>query len=60
VEEFIARENIRRFKAQLAACDEPGQRKTLERLLDAERKRLKEAQIMKAASPATMPPKEVR
>jgi hypothetical protein len=60
VEEFIARENIRRFKEQLAACDEPGQRKTLQRSLDAERKRLKEAKIIKAVSPATMPPKKVR
>jgi rubrerythrin len=40
---FIARENIRRFQAQLEACTDPQQRNTLERLLEQEKKRLNEA-----------------
>lgn len=43
MQEFIARENIRRFEAQLAACTDPEQRKVLSRLLETERNRLKEA-----------------
>jgi hypothetical protein len=43
VEEFIARENIRRFEAQLAACTDPEQCQTLSRLLEAERERLTQA-----------------
>lgn len=34
VQEFIARENIKRFEAQLAACSDPEQRATLLRLLE--------------------------
>jgi len=45
VKEFIARENIRRFETRLAACTDPEQRETLERLLGAERRRLKEARV---------------
>ena len=40
MQEFIARQNIRRFEEQLAGCTEPEQRKTLERLLEAERQSL--------------------
>ena len=40
VEEFIARENIRRFEAQLDSCTDPEQRKTLLQLLETERRRL--------------------
>jgi hypothetical protein len=42
VEKFIARENIKRFEAQLAACEDPEQRETLSRLLEQERQRLVE------------------
>jgi hypothetical protein len=45
VKEYVARENIRRFQAQLAACDDPAQRKTLSDLLKAEKKRLAEARL---------------
>lgn len=44
MQEFIARENIRRFEAQLAACTDAQQRKTLLQLLETERERLTEAQ----------------
>ena len=47
MQEFIARENIRRFKAQLADCADPAQRETLTRLLDAERRRLNEVRQQK-------------
>lgn len=40
VEEFIARENIKRFEAQLAYCTDGDQRSTLLKLLDEERARL--------------------
>lgn len=43
MQEFIARENIRRFEAQLAACSDPKQRETLLRLLETERQHLAEA-----------------
>jgi hypothetical protein len=42
VEEFIARENVRRYEAQLARCDDEEQRRVLIRLLEAERNRLSE------------------
>lgn len=44
MEEFIARENIRRFQAQLEACDDLKQRRTLQELLDAELQRLADLQ----------------
>jgi hypothetical protein len=47
MEEFVARENIRRFQALLDACADPLQRKTLEHLLQVERQRLTEAQNRK-------------
>jgi hypothetical protein len=47
MEEFVARENIRRFQAQLDACHDPEQRKTLEQLLEAERQRLADAKARK-------------
>jgi hypothetical protein len=40
VERFIARENIRRFKAQLAACTDDEQAATLRELLSQEEARL--------------------
>jgi hypothetical protein len=43
MQEFIARENIRRFEAQLAECSDAEQRETLSRLLQAERQHLAEA-----------------
>ena len=43
VQEFIARENIKRFEAQLAACTDDKQRETLSRLLVAEKQSLAQA-----------------
>ena len=40
MQEFIARENIRRFKAQLEVCTDARQRETLQKLLRAEEERL--------------------
>ena len=40
MEDFVARENIRRFKTQLAACQDDQQRLTLVKLLKAEEVRL--------------------
>ena len=51
MQEFIARENIRRFEAQLAACTDPQQRAVLVRLLDTERQHLAEALADKRARP---------
>ena len=51
VEEFIARENIRRFEAQLATCADEKQRALLQKLLKAERERLEAAKAAKAARP---------
>ena len=50
--EFFARENIRRFEAQLAACTDSKQRKILAQLLDAEREQLADAQASKQADGA--------
>jgi rubrerythrin len=50
MQEFIARENIRRFEAQLAACTDPEQRKTLTQLLEAEKQQLAEAMNVKRAT----------
>lgn len=44
MEQFIARENIKRFETQLAACKDPEQREILSRLLEQERQRLVEVQ----------------
>ena len=51
MQEFIARENIKRFEAQLAACTDPEQRKTLSRLLEAEHEQLAQALAEKQARP---------
>lgn len=51
MQEFIARENIRRFEAKLAACTDAEQRKTLSRLLEAERQHLAEAVANKRSRP---------
>lgn len=40
MEDFVARENIKRFKTQLAACQDDQQRLTLVKLLKAEEVRL--------------------
>ena len=50
MQEFIARENIRRFEAQLADCTDPQQRETLSLLLETERRRLTEALAHKHAT----------
>lgn len=42
MEEFIARENIRRFEARLESATDQGQRAEIQALLDAERRRLRE------------------
>ena len=51
MQEFIARENIRRFEAKLAASTDPEQRKTLSRLLEAEQQRLTEALAERSSGP---------
>jgi len=45
MQEFIARENVRRFEKQLADCTDPQQRQVLLQLLAAERQRLADAEI---------------
>jgi hypothetical protein len=45
MQEFIARENVRRFEKQLADCTDPQQRQVLLQLLEAERQRLADAEI---------------
>jgi len=52
VEEFVARENIKRFEAQLANCTDPEQRDTLSRLLEEARHRLSDAVESKRNAPA--------
>ncbi len=47
MEEFVARENIRRFEAQLDSCTDPDRRDTLLQLLESERQRLADAQAKK-------------
>jgi hypothetical protein len=42
MEEFIARENIRRFEAQLAVCTDERQKAVLQSLLNGERQRLEQ------------------
>ena len=51
MQEFIARENIRRFEAQLAACVDPEQRETLSRLLEDEKQHLAQTLVEKQARP---------
>jgi hypothetical protein len=45
MERFIARENIKRFKEQLARCVDPEKRSTLERLLAAEEAHLNKLEL---------------
>ena len=45
MQEFIARENVRRFEKQLADCTDQQQRQVLLQLLEAERQRLADAEI---------------
>jgi hypothetical protein len=40
MQEFIARENVRRFKAQLQACTDDRQRNTISKLLEVEERHL--------------------
>jgi hypothetical protein len=47
VEEFIARENIRRFQAQLKGCTDPEQRAVLMQLIEIEQERLLEVRAAK-------------
>jgi hypothetical protein len=47
VQEFIARENIKRFEAQLTVCTDPEQRETLTRLLEQAHQQLAEAKAVK-------------
>lgn len=47
MQEFIARENIKRFEAQLAECTDPAQRETLTRLLDEAFRELAEEEAAK-------------
>ena len=47
MEEFVARENIRRFEAQLRACADPSERETLARLLEQSRDQLAQVQARK-------------
>lgn len=51
MQEFIARENIRRFEEQLQACTDPKQRETLSRLLETEREHLPRALADKRTRP---------
>jgi hypothetical protein len=47
VQDFIARENIKRFEAQLTVCTDLGQRQTLTRLLEQAFQQLAEAEAAK-------------
>jgi hypothetical protein len=51
--EFIARENIKRFEAQLATCIDDDQRQIIQGLLDAELRVL--AEIVDGKAPAPNP-----
>lgn len=50
VQEFIARENIKRFEARLAACTDAAQRRTLTRLLEEAHRQLVQSEASKASS----------
>ena len=47
MQDFIARENIKRFEAQLTMCTDLGQRETLTRLLEQAFQQLAEAEAAK-------------
>jgi hypothetical protein len=47
MQEFIARENIKRFESQLAACKDPKQRETIAQLLEQAFQQLGEAEAAK-------------
>ena len=49
MEEFIARENIRRFKAQLADCTDQEQSATLRKLLAEEEAHLERLEQLRTA-----------
>lgn len=53
MQDFIARENIRRFEAQLAECTDEEQKAVLARLLERERLRLQELKRTAAAARRT-------
>ncbi|HLO19290.1 MAG TPA: hypothetical protein VK192_02210 [Sphingomicrobium sp.] len=55
MEEFIARENIRRFQEQLDLCTDPEQRITLTKLLEAEKHQLEDAVRAKQARELAKP-----
>lgn len=53
MDDFVVRENIKRFEAQLQYVADRGQRAVIERLLKAERQRLRElAELKSPAAPA--------
>ena len=52
VQAFIARENIKRFEAQLAACKDPKQRETIAQLLDQAFQQLAEAEAARLIRPS--------
>ena len=52
MEEFIARENIKRFEAQFESSTDESQRAEINALLEAERRRLREIRQAK------VPPKQ--
>ena len=54
VQGFIARENIKRFEAQLAECFDVSQRVTVDRLLATERQRLQTITQQKGKQSAAM------
>lgn len=54
MQEFIARENIKRFEAQLADCTDEDQRQVILRLLGDEQRRL--AEILVPQSVGRGPP----
>ena len=51
MEAFVARENIKRFEAQLAICTDSQQRETISRLLEQARVQLAEAEAQKRDQP---------
>jgi len=48
MQEFIARENVRRFKAQLESATDEAQKSAIQGLLDSERQHLQ--QILEASA----------
>lgn len=51
MQRFIARENIKRFRQQLASCSDERQRETLRQLLAAEEGKLNELERAHRQSP---------